>query len=90
MPILDEPRYRLIRTRGIQCLLEQWNRPISPLAINLLESMLKEHPQDRLSLFQIMNHPWVVKDTPVSLEHLENLVPDEDSDDLMDVDDTHV
>lgn len=88
MPSIDEPRYRAIRSGGLKFLLEQWKRPISPLAMDLLESMLKEHPQERLSLFQIMNHPWVLKDTPISMDILDKLDPQEDTDDAMEVDES--
>ncbi|KAL7519989.1 hypothetical protein ACHAWX_004747 [Stephanocyclus meneghinianus] len=69
----DDPRYRLICEGGLEQLLVQWKRPISHLAIDLIQSMLREHPQERLSLFQVMNHPWVLQQTPFPLEALERL-----------------
>ena len=34
---------------------------VSPLARNLIESLLKHDPNERLPLNQVRNHPWVVK-----------------------------
>ena len=56
----DDPRFRLICRGGLHQLVERWQRPISPEAIDLLQNMLRENPRDRLSLFQVMNHPWCV------------------------------
>jgi hypothetical protein len=42
--------------------------------------MLRENPSERLSLFQIMNHPWVLQASQVSMEDLEKLAPDKGSD----------
>mmetsp|Transcript_4440 Transcript_4440/g.11230 ORF Transcript_4440/g.11230 Transcript_4440/m.11230 type:complete len:412 (+) Transcript_4440:244-1479(+) len=61
----DDPRFRLICRGGLQQLVEQWQRPISLHAIDLLQNMLREDPRDRLSLFQILNHPWVTEDFDV-------------------------
>ena len=41
-------------------MLNQWNRPVSFEAGNLLQRMLKEDPKERLSLVEIMDHPWVI------------------------------
>ena len=54
----EDPRFELICRGGLHQLVERWQRPISPDAIDLLQNMLRENPCDRLSLFQVMNHPW--------------------------------
>jgi serine/threonine protein kinase len=76
----DDPGYRIVQAGGLNSLVTQWKRPISPLAADLLHSMLRENPSERLSLFQIMNHPWVLQESQVSMEDLEKLAPDEGSD----------
>lgn len=60
----DDPRFRLITRGGLEQLIQQWQRPISPEAIDLLQSMLREDPAHRLSLFEIMHHPWVLDGDP--------------------------
>ena len=56
----NDPRYRLVsQDGGLQRLVENWRRPISLQAVDLLQNMLREDPSERLSLFQVMNHPWV-------------------------------
>lgn len=59
----DDPRFCLVCRGGLRQLVEQWQRPISSDAIDLLQCMLREDPVDRLSLFQILHHPWVTKDS---------------------------
>jgi len=58
----DDPRFRLIGRGGLQQLVEQWQRPISHQAMDLLQCMLRPDPRDRLSLFQILQHPWVTEE----------------------------
>lgn len=64
----EDPRFRLISRGGLQQLVEQWQRPISLQAVDLLQGMLKEDPRHRLSMFEILNHPWVTDgaETPTS------------------------
>lgn len=58
----EDPRYRMVVRGGLDRMLQSWRRPISPLAADLLQKMLREHPSERLSLSEILNHPWVVYD----------------------------
>lgn len=37
---------------------------ISPEAIDLIKKLLKTKPQERLSLNQVLSHPWIAKYTP--------------------------
>ena len=54
-----DPRYRIIQKGGLMTMLDGWNRSISNEAGDLLQNMLYENRKDRLSLTQIMEHPWV-------------------------------
>lgn len=58
----DDAKFRLVSQGGLDLLLKKWNRPISPDATNLLQSMLMFNPRERLTLYQVVNHPWC---TPV-------------------------
>lgn len=58
----EDPRYRMVVRGGLERMLKSWSRPISPLALDLLQKMLRENPSERLSLNEILNHPWVVYD----------------------------
>jgi serine/threonine protein kinase len=58
----EDPRYMLVVRGGLERMLRNWNRPISPMAADLLQRMLKEDPRDRLSLCEVKDHPWVVND----------------------------
>jgi serine/threonine protein kinase len=55
----EDPRYRMVVRGGLARMLESWNRPISPLAVDLLQRMLRENPKERLSLCEVKDHPWV-------------------------------
>ena len=63
---VEDSRFQLINQGGLKKLVEQWNRPISEKAADLLQKMLMANPHSRLSLFQVMNHPWVVDDPPMN------------------------
>ena len=64
---VEDVRFRLVNQEGgLKKLVEQWNRPISEKAADLLQKMLLANPHSRLSLFQVMNHPWVVDDPPMN------------------------
>lgn len=58
----DDPRYRMITRGGLMTMLTQWNRAISVEAGDLLQKMLREDPRERLSLMEVMDHPWVIND----------------------------
>jgi serine/threonine protein kinase len=58
----EDPRYRMVVRGGLERMLRSWQRPISPMAADLLQRMLKEDPRDRLSLCEVKDHPWMVND----------------------------
>lgn len=41
-------------------MVTKWRRDISPEAADLLERMLQEDPRQRLSLCEVLDHPWVL------------------------------
>lgn len=59
----DDPRFRLICRGGLKQLVDQWQRPISFEAIDLLQSIFREDPRERPSLFQILQHPFLSQAT---------------------------
>jgi serine/threonine protein kinase len=56
----EDPRYKMVTKGKLSRMLDSWKRPISPLAVDLLQKMLMEDPRQRLSLTEIKDHPWVV------------------------------
>lgn len=46
-------------TRDIERLLKDWNLKLTPEAINFLKGMLQENPRERMTLKEILNHPWL-------------------------------
>ena len=58
----EDPRYRIVVKGGLEKMLRSWGRPVSPLATDLLQKMLREDPRQRLSLVEVKDHPWVVKE----------------------------
>lgn len=57
---LDQ-RYRLICGGYLSNMLEQWGIRISGDAIDLISNILKPDPKDRLTIQQILSHPWTLK-----------------------------
>ena len=49
---------------NIQTLNIKWNGKIHPLAKDLIKKILCINPNDRLSLDEILNHPWFSNSTP--------------------------
>lgn len=45
-------------TQGLSQLLGDWNIRLSNEGLQLLEGMLKIDPRDRLTLDEVVNHPW--------------------------------
>lgn len=62
----EDPRYLMVIRGRLSQMLESWNRPISPLAADLLQKMLMEDPRQRLSLTQVKDHPWVLEQAQTS------------------------
>ena len=57
---LLDTRYHLIVTKGLNELLNKWNiNDLSIELIDLLNSILKPNPADRISLQEILKHPWL-------------------------------
>ena len=50
---------------GLERMLRNWNREVSPMATDLLQSMLMEDPRRRLSLVEVLDHPWLKQDDPM-------------------------
>jgi serine/threonine protein kinase len=57
----DSIRYELIAKQDqLVPLLQSWQRFVSPqAAADLLQRMLREDPNERLSLQEVQEHPWV-------------------------------
>ena len=54
-----DPRFRLICNGGLRQMLLQWNIHISEQAMDLLQRILRENPQERLTIAQMKAHPWM-------------------------------
>jgi serine/threonine protein kinase len=71
----EDPRYRMVVKGGLERMLRSWQRPVSPLAADLLQKMLREKPSDRLSLSDIKDHPWVVYDEDTAPDASSAMMP---------------
>ena len=54
-----DPRYRKIANGGLASMLAHWNIELSPTVVDLMTRMLKPTPIDRLTISQILDHPWI-------------------------------
>jgi serine/threonine protein kinase len=57
-----DQRFELIVQGRLMEQLQNWDILLSPEAGDLMQSMLLLEPRDRLTLSQVMSHPWVVND----------------------------
>ena len=57
--LATDPRYVMIRDGRLAQMLRDWNVHISPVAIDLLNRILQEDPLGRLSIDDILAHPWM-------------------------------
>jgi serine/threonine protein kinase len=57
---LTDQRFELIVTGRLMEQLRNWDIFLSDEAGDLMQRMLLLNPRDRLTLAQIMSHPWVV------------------------------
>lgn len=46
-------------TRDVERLLRDWNLNLTAEAVSLLKGMLQENARDRITLDEILNHPWL-------------------------------
>lgn len=66
-----DQRFELIVSGKLVKQLKNWGINLSEDAGNLLQSMLQLKPKDRLTLAQVMAHPWVTNpdvEIPVPVE----------------------
>lgn len=79
LPSPSDSRYNLVvgTPGGVGSLLAHWEKLCSEAAIDLITRLLREHPGERLSLDEILAHPWMLEpDTtayPDASEHLASL-----------------
>ena len=66
-----DQRFELIVSGRLMEQLRNWDIHLSEDAGDLLQSMLQRDPADRLTLAQVMAHPWV------TIEHVEAPPPPE-------------
>jgi serine/threonine protein kinase len=76
---LSDIRYQMIVNGQLSVLLKHWKMDsfFSPIAMDLIEKILRENPQERLSLEEILNHPWLAEmqekdselEEPMSISH---------------------
>ena len=64
---LDD-RYRVICEGGLEAILIQWDFHLSSDAVNLLNNLLRPHPQERLTVKEIIDHPWTRKRNPLMVK----------------------
>jgi len=64
---VDELFFKYAVKGELENSIKEMGSPISDLACDLLQSMLWEDPRKRLTLLQIMEHPWVTNDTNMNV-----------------------
>lgn len=59
LPTLADPRYQMIATGRLAELLDIWQLQLSAEARDLLTRLLQPVPEDRITLEEVLRHPWV-------------------------------
>lgn len=54
-----DPRFQRIANGRLGQMLQQWDIHLSPQVVDLLTRMLRPGPLDRLTISQILEHPWM-------------------------------
>ena len=55
-----DPRFVMIRDGMLGQMLVDWGVKLDPAAVDLLQRMLKLSPFDRMSIDDILAHPWML------------------------------
>eukprot|EP00560_Eucampia_antarctica_P005796 CAMPEP_0197837396 /NCGR_PEP_ID=MMETSP1437-20131217/32022_1 /TAXON_ID=49252 ORGANISM="Eucampia antarctica, Strain CCMP1452" /NCGR_SAMPLE_ID=MMETSP1437 /ASSEMBLY_ACC=CAM_ASM_001096 /LENGTH=430 /DNA_ID=CAMNT_0043444407 /DNA_START=54 /DNA_END=1346 /DNA_ORIENTATION=+ len=58
-PSIKDQRFEIIVTGQLVEQLQNWDITMSKNAGDLLQSMLRFHPRERLTLAQVIEHPWI-------------------------------
>ena len=57
--LATDVKFNLIAQNRLQDLVDHWQLPISPAAVDLMQRLLRRNPAERLSIAQIRAHPWM-------------------------------
>lgn len=70
----SDSRYRIIASHGVEALLHKWKSTLElpTAAIDLLDKMLRVDPQQRISLGQVAQHPFMVDDHGATVNSIPN------------------
>lgn len=67
-PQSSDPQYYWM-TNGLTQLLSDWDVKLSPVGVHLLQNMLQVDPRLRLTIEEVVNHPWFAHpDEPVRFD----------------------
>ncbi len=62
-----DPRFRMIRDGQLGAMLKEWEVLLSHDAVDLIQRILKVNPYERLSIDDVLSHPWM-RDTDLNQE----------------------
>ncbi|CAM9476742.1 unnamed protein product, partial [Heterosigma akashiwo] len=61
LPSMVDQRFRMVNSGGLAEMLRMWDIRVSEGAAHLLQGMLRADPARRLSLEEVLAHPWVTQ-----------------------------
>ena len=56
-----DPRFRMIRDGQLGTMLKEWRVHVPDTAVDLMQRMLRVNPYERLSIDEILQHPWMLQ-----------------------------
>jgi len=66
-----DQRYRYIQQGRLGELLQVWGKTVPAVTIELMQHMMAHHPQRRITLREVLSHPWVSGLAPLSDDGLD-------------------
>ncbi|KAF4319552.1 hypothetical protein JM18_005804 [Phytophthora kernoviae] len=69
-----DARFRLISSKGIRKLIDRWGLTddLAPAAIDLLSGMLTADPEQRMSMMQVVSHPFLIQTSSIAPQQVES------------------
>eukprot|EP00600_Ochromonadales_sp_CCMP1393_P005713 CAMPEP_0174974818 /NCGR_PEP_ID=MMETSP0004_2-20121128/12076_1 /TAXON_ID=420556 /ORGANISM="Ochromonas sp., Strain CCMP1393" /LENGTH=360 /DNA_ID=CAMNT_0016225555 /DNA_START=221 /DNA_END=1303 /DNA_ORIENTATION=- len=59
MAAMSDDRFKMICEGRLQEMLTSWGLNLNPMAVDLMQRILRPDPQTRLTIPQILSHPWM-------------------------------
>jgi serine/threonine protein kinase len=63
-----DERYNMICSNQLHDMLTTWGISVNPLAVDLIQRVLRPNPEDRLTIDMMLHHPWMLEKDEEDME----------------------